>query len=97
MPAINRLITNSDFWHCTNRLLSISQRHIRRIDQIRIDITDPDGMRFGLRGFVIKQPFLRCVLLPKPDDNAMHRSFAPRLTAPLEGAMSEMNLNPALK
>ena len=54
-------------------------------------------MGLGLGGVVVKEPFSGNIVQAKTDDHAMHRRLAPRLAAPLEGAVGEVDFQAMLE
>src|SRR5487761_2408572 len=92
ISIINRCVPGFHCWHRTNWRVSSLQHYIRRIHQVGVDVAHFDSMRFAANVLIFEDGLFLHIERTKADDDTMHRRHAARFVAPLEGAMSEVNM-----
>ena len=92
VAVVNRLVTNADFRDCTNRFATAWQHHVRRIDQIGVDVLRGHGQRLAFDVLVFVERRVGAFVQAEADDHAVHCGFAFGLVAPAEGAVRKVDV-----
>lgn len=77
------------------RFTSSFQQNVGGIDQIGVDIRDPNGVRLTADVLVFEDYFFADIVQGKADNHAMNRGHAAGIVAPLKSTMREMNCSAA--